>query len=149
MRSKSVNFEIWPHFIGHEYGFYEVELLNMFVTSGKLAFYGPVPKREMNIKSKLLSSFKCHISCRKEFLTVCHDIFSSWTCYASELIRLCKAMCAHVEFKILKKVVKSIRDESFLNEASKPQKCVVIKKCSKNILNLITNGIIFKYTVKV
>ena len=54
----------------------------------------------------------------------------------------------NIEYKILKKSCKSIRDESFLNEASKPQKCVVIKKCSKNILNLITNGIIFKYTVK-
>ena len=57
---------------------------------------------------------------------------------------------SNIESKILKKVIKSIRirDESFLNEASKPQKCVVIKKCSKNILNLITNGIIFKYTAK-
>ena len=46
MRSKSVNLETWPHFIGHKYGFYEVELLNMYVISGKLAFYGTVPKRD-------------------------------------------------------------------------------------------------------
>ena len=145
MRSKSVNLETWPHFIGHKYGFYEVELLNMF---REISFLWSGSQERDEHKIKISLRFKCHISCRKEFLTVCHDIFSSWTCYASELIRLCKAMCAHVEFKILKKVVKSIRDESFLNEASKPQKCVVIKKCSKNILNLITNGIIFKYTVK-
>ena len=83
-------------------------------------------------------------------MTVCHDIFSSWTCYASELIRLYKAMCANIEYKILKKSCKSIRDESFLNEASKPQKCVVIKNVPKIFLILLqfTNGIIFKYTVK-
>ena len=30
----------WDH-SGHKYVFYEVELLNMYVISGKLAFYGP------------------------------------------------------------------------------------------------------------
>ena len=67
MRSKSVNLETWPHFIGHKYGFYEVELLNMFVTSGKLPFYGPVPKREMNIKSEFLCALNVTFLVERNF----------------------------------------------------------------------------------
>ena len=67
MRSKSVNLETWPHFIGHKYGFYEVELLNMYVISEKLAFYGPVPKREMNIKSKFLCALNVTFLIERNF----------------------------------------------------------------------------------